>query len=710
MNRTRLRAALLSALAVAPARSVAAGELRLAIEGGAEQVRRYERIEWTIPTNAAPSNPYDPCEIDLAVELTGPAGEKVTVPAFYFQPFERLQRPRGSKPAEWIYPVGPGAWRARFAPTKTGAWSCQAVLTSREGSARSQAVRFRCVDSPGHGFVRVSTVDGRYLAFTDGASFFPVGQNVAFVTDGYRTEAMLTKLAAGGGNFARVWACCEDWALAVEARKSGWGRSWSWNPPIVHAPGREGYHGESRCVGLGGPAGTRITFSPTRPIALRAETRYRLTGQARTDTGAGFLLELSGAGKSKLLKGSKKWTPFRHEFTTSETQWWLGRLSFRSVAACTMYLKDLSLTEADGSSELLAEADVNRPPLGRYNELDCFLLDELLATAEKHGLYLQVVLFTRDHYMRRLRKANSREYDEAIAYAKRLLRYAVGRWGYSTHVAAWEYFNEMNPGLPTERFYRELGEYLERIDANRHLRTNSAWASPSKDYRHPKLDTADIHWYMRPATGDLARDAAAGVLSRLKAARKVAPTKPVLFSEFGMTDDAWKRSADLDRDKAFVHLHNALWASALSGLAGTVSHWFWDDIHAKDMYHHYGPVSAFVADIPYATAKFRKVSAGCDKPLRGVGLQSDDAAYLWISNPKATWWHRSGGAKPDPVRGASLRISNLAPGTYRLEWWDTWTGKVLARAEAKAEPGQALVLAVPAVALDVACKVTRAGR
>ena len=710
MNRTRRAAICLLAVAVVPAATLAAGELRLAIEPGAKQVQRYERIEWTIRTNASPANPYDPCEIDLAVELTGPAGGKVTVPAFYYQPCERRQRPRGPKPAEWVYPVGPGVWKARFAPTKTGLWSCAATGRTPEGSARSEAAGFRCVDSGHRGFVGVSAADGRYLAFTDGSSFFPVGQNVAFVTDGYRSAAMLRKLAAQGANFARIWACCEDWALAIEARKSGWGRSWAWNPPIVHAPGREGYHGEARCVGLRGPAETRITFSPTRPIALRAGTRYRLTGQARTDTGAGFLLELGGAGKPKLLKGSKKWTPFRHEFATSPAQWWLGRLSFRAVATCTMYLKDLSLTEAAGGPELLAEADVNRPPLGWYNPLDCFLLDELVKTAEESGLYLQIVLFTRDHYMPLLRKASSRDYDRAIDYAQRLLRYAVARWGYSPHVAAWEYFNEMNPHLPTERFYSELGEYLERIDVNRHLRTNSAWASPSKDYRQAKLDTADIHWYMRPAAGELWKDAAAGVLSKAQAARKLAPSKPVLFSEFGMTTNDWKRPAELDKDKEFVHLHNGLWASALSGLAGTVSHWFWDDVHAKDMYHHYRPVSVFVADVPYATAKFRKASAACEKPLRVVGLQSPDSAYLWIADPKATWWHLAvGGAKPTEVRGASVKLSGLAAGTYRAEWWDTWKGRVLGRAEAKTAAG-ALRLDVPAFARDIACKVTPAAR
>ena len=37
--------------------------------------------------------------------------------------------------------------------------------------------------------------------------------------------------------YRRLWTCGEDWALAIEARKSAWGRSWDWRPPFVPAPG-----------------------------------------------------------------------------------------------------------------------------------------------------------------------------------------------------------------------------------------------------------------------------------------------------------------------------------------------------------------------------------------------------------------------------------------------------------------------------------------
>ena len=126
----------------------------------------------------------------------------------------------------------------------------------------------------------------------------------------------------------------------------------------------------------------------------------------------------------------------------------------------TAWLSDLSLKEAGGHAELLWEAEVNRPTRGFYNPLDCFLLDELVTAAEQRGIYLQLCMLTRDLYMNAVTNASSTNYDRAIEDAKNFFRYAIARWGSSTSVAAWEYWNEMNPGLPTDRFYEELGEFF----------------------------------------------------------------------------------------------------------------------------------------------------------------------------------------------------------------------------------------------------------
>ena len=212
---------------------------------------------------------------------------------------------------------------------------------------------------------------------------------------------------------------------------------------------------------------------------------------------------------------------------------------------------------------------------------------------------------------------------------------------------------------------------------------------------------------MRPVNAEHWKDAAACLLHRTALCRKEAPGKPLLFAEFGMTDNKWRRPKEVDQDKEFVHIHNALWASAVSGLAGSACPWFWDDIHKKDMYHHYRPISAFVADVPYAKARLRPAAAACDKPVRVVALAGREAAYLWIANPQATWWQLGiAKTKPAEVRGASLTVKGLADGNYRVQWWDTWQGKPTSDAKARSSKG-ALRVEVPPFTRAVAGKIVR---
>lgn len=275
----RMGPAMLWALALAwPA---GGAERAVNVELSAKQVERCKKVELSIRAETACDNPYDPGEIDVRLELVSPGGKKIVVPAFYFQQYERKQVGKGKEQKEWLYPVDMPFWKARFAPTEVGVYTGLVCLKDRAGEARSAPLRLECLPGPDKGFIRVSGKDPRYLEFEDGSPFFAVGQNVAFVTDSYRTADMIRKLGENGANFARVWACSEDWAMAIEARKSAWGRSWSWNPPIVAEPDREGFHSGRLCLKLGGDAATAVTASPSHPVALRPGTRYRVSGKVR---------------------------------------------------------------------------------------------------------------------------------------------------------------------------------------------------------------------------------------------------------------------------------------------------------------------------------------------------------------------------------------------------------------------------------------------
>jgi hypothetical protein len=209
----------------------------------------------------------------------------------------------------------------------------------------------------------------------------------------------------------------------------------------------------------------------------------------------------------------------------------------------------------------------------------------------------------------RLRDEDSPEYQQAIDDAKKLLRYAVARWGCSTSVAVWEYFNEIDPNLPLDRFYRELGNYLEQIDIYGHLRSTSTWHRSARDCRHPQLDMADVHFYLRPVEPRPYADEVEAVIGNAAWLREHAPAKPALLGEFGLADPQWRPTREMQESREIIDFHHAIWASTLSGVSGTALFWWWDRLDPRDHYPHYRPLADYVADIPWTTARLRAITA-----------------------------------------------------------------------------------------------------
>jgi len=696
------------------------GRQKIEMEASAKKVGRYEKLELLIRVDARYDNPFDLDQVDLAVLLKTPTGEQISLPAFYCQDYERRKFDQGRGRANWYYPIGEGTWKARFAPMKTGTYSAVARLKDPSGTVQSNRVRFVCTPSSRKGFLRTSRKDPRFLEFSEGVPFFAIGQNLAFIGEGQyvnltKAEEIFGKLSQNGANFLRIWTCCKDWAMAIEARKSAWDRSWHRRKIIVPMPGSENDPSPRKCVKLEGGDGASVTVSPSHPVALRPQTRYVLTGQFRADGPNGLRVDVGrGNGKRAFDAAPKgQWRKFRREFVTGENDFWLGRVALSLTGAGTIWLDKLSLKEAGGGAELLWEADVNRPIRGVYNQLDCFMLDQLVEAAERNGIYLMLCVITRDLYMKSLSDDQSREYQQAIQDAKKFMRYVVARWGYSTNVAAWEYFNEIDPGLPTDRFYTEVGKYLEQIDVYRHLRTTSTWHPSAKDCRHPRLDIGQLHHYMRPGTKENYKDEIAVVIDKTRFLREHAPTKPVLIGEFGLATPKWGLSERMKQDNEAVHFHNSLWASAFAGTSGTAMFWWWDQLDRQDAYGHYRPLAAFLADVSFAGLQQTRATVSSlgvlkdNEQLRLLGYQGNDRAYVWLFNPQATWWNLViEKQQPTEIKGTTIEIQGLQSGDYRVEWWHTYEGKIIEKERVSFMEG-ALRVSVPPFSRDIACKIRR---
>jgi hypothetical protein len=685
---------------------VASATADISLRTRQERVGRYERIELSIEVSREYENPFDPCEVKVDTLIVDPHGRSHVLPAFWGQDYERQDLVQSGKAVTWCYPKGTGSWKARFAPMEVGTHTARAVLQDRQGEWSSEQVRFESTASSCKGFLRTARDDPRFLEFSEGQPFFAIGQNLAFIGEGQyvtvpKAEQIFRKLAANGANFVRVWTCCQDWALAIEARKSAWGRSWAGRLPIVPVPGSEGESPPRKCVRIEGASGASLAAEPSHNVALRPATRYVLSGKTRT---AGVrALRVEVLGNRWDLPASGEWQRFEREFAPGENGRWLGRIVFSLVGEGTAWLDSLSLRETAGGPELLWEADVNRPSRGYYNPLDCFLLDQIVEAAQRNGVHIMLCAITRDLYMDSLSNVDSPEYRKATHDAKKFMRYAVARWGCSTSVAAWEYFNEMDPGKPTDRFYAELGDYLATIDPYHHPRTTSTWAPSARDCRHAQLDIAQEHHYMRPDDGDF-KDEVESIVRQSGWLREHAPAKPALIGEFGLADAKWGLSDYMKQDREGVHFHNCLWASALSGVSGTAMFWWWEVLDQQDLYRHYKPLAEFLAEL--RPGGLRPAAVTTSEPrLRIVGQQTDDRAHLWLVDRQATWWNLVvEKRRPDPIASATVTVEGLGPGEYAIVWWDTQEGVAAARQIVSSENGRLTATAPPFV-WDLACKI-----
>jgi hypothetical protein len=504
------------------------------------------------------------------------------------------------------------------------------------------------------------------------------------------------RLSSNGANYLRIWTCCHDWAMAIEARKSAWGRSWSWKPPFAPLPGDE--ESGQLCVRLDAGERGSLLVDPSHSVALRPGTEYVLTGRARIDASARLQVTVGPHELPKPLTSTDQeaWQPLELRFTTDDGQYWLGRTTLSLTGRGAAWIDGLSLKEAAGGPELLWEAAVNRAERGFYNPIDCRLLDDLVEAAEQHGLYLQLCLITRDVYMRDLRNEDSPEYQQAIADAKNccVTRRRAGvarrrspsgststrsirgcRWNGSTAKSASISNRSTSTASAVDQHLESIGPRL-----------------PASS----QLDVADVHFYLRPVEPRPYADEVEAVLGNAAWLREHAPAKPALIGEFGLADPQWRptrRCARVRRSSISTMRSGRRRCPAFRGRRSSGGGTGWTQgttIRTTARWRISSPTSR---GRPPSCAKSRpKVS---EPKVRVVGLQGDDRAYFWLFDPAASWEHvviRK--RQPETIDGQQIDVGGLQPGAYRVQWWDTRSGEVVRREKVSLEQ-PVLRLAVP---------------
>jgi hypothetical protein len=277
---------------------------------------------------------------------------------------------------------------------------------------------------------------------------------------------------------------------------------------------------------------------------------------------------------------------------------------------------------------------------------------------------------------------------------KRKLRYMVARWGYSTSILCWEFWNEVqytdnySPSVVAS-WHGEMGQYLKSIDPWHHLLTTSARESDNAIWSRPEIDCTQLHLYVGEITSTL----------RSKIISMWTYAKPVIVGEFGYYphEQGW---ADTDG----THIHNGIWAAAMA-LTGAMP-WWWDNyIHPNNLYYHFAALDKFYADEDLSSCRLDPISlvVGGNGAARGFATGDSICAYLWVQDSN----NEIGRTPQDSLAGVWIKVPGMAAGTYNVEFWNTYTG-TLASAGSFASGGGTLLVSLPTFHWDIAVKVKNA--
>lgn len=272
-----------------------------------------------------------------------------------------------------------------------------------------------------------------------------------------------------------------------------------------------------------------------------------------------------------------------------------------------------------------------------YNPSALDRMDYLVQLSENLDLYIMLTLGQGGFSTKDCGVVDSDEEffvsKKARAWYKNRLRYIVARWGYSTSIAMWEFFNEVdnvqfrhknNPidGKGIVDWHEEMSTYLKQIDPYRHIVTTSISHRDIEGLNSVKnIDINQKHIYNKTST----------IPAEIK--RYVEEFgKPYIIGEFSREWD-WSKNFDEFADEMDIDFKRGIWYGVFSPTPVTPMSWWWEYFDVRGMTPYYRAVKT-INDRMLAAGKGSfepfKVKAG---NLDAFGVKCGKELFVYLFNP-----------------------------------------------------------------------------
>jgi hypothetical protein len=724
---------------------------RAPLRAGAVKVDRpkmgvYERVDLTADVTATFDNPFDPDDVALDAQIRTPDGRELCIPGYFDVPC-RME----SNSGERLRPAGPACWRFRYTPTVAGTYRAVVRVRDRNGQAECPAVSFEAVASQRPGFVRVAPASPLYFQFDNGQAYFPIGENVCWAHTSKPVadyEAWFRGLAGGGGNWARLWLATNEKGL-------------EWMPQPTPKGGRGHYLGLGRysidnswrldqVVRLAEEHGIRLMFCIGTFGEIKDEADYFNANQWVSNP-------YNAANGGPCAKPA--------EFFTNPTARKLYQRRLRYLIARWGYSTHLFAWEfwneyrapADWVREMavfLKRYDPNRHLVSTtYGDDDVWHTPEVDFTMTHHygdrGSISDFGCLIEHHTQ--LQRAFGKPFfiaEFGIDWRSSDTKYDPQGRGQGLHNGLWAGVMAGGAGTPMLWYwdgyvhplnlygtFRPVAQFVKQVDWPRVRMEPIASPTLALDGSQPERFTdlefsGESSWgRTEPGRYVLHRDGridGGPIACTLGGPRKLGlpheasfeldmPAAGQFLVRLGTVSSRARLQVRVD-DKLVLDKPLATGAPGAGPWKSSTFYpqWKgWQSDYDED----------FPIPVPAGKHKVKINNAEGDwLALRGgrvsgylssrypfarvLGLRSENLALLWIHDKTSTWKAVLEGVAPQPMTGLRVTLPGFAPGAYKVEWWNTYTGEVFQRGAATAADGK-LVMPAPTFTRDVAAVIRR---
>ncbi len=683
-------------------------------------VEKYEPVYIDFQIIAQFLNPFDVNDICADVLVTDSQHEMFTIPAFYYQQTAETS-----------------SWQSRFTPARVGTYYFQIRIKSMESTILSKTISLNVIPSNRKGFIRLDPQSFYRFQYDDGSAFRGLGENVCWTQD---YVYYFQKLKEHGCNFSRIWMC--PWNLYLEWNDPGLGRYHLGNAARLDSvlmlaeqygihlmlcldyhgaiQREDGYFKEKKWLDNpynsqnGGPCATPGEFftNPQARTFYQNRLRYLVARYAyhpnllawefwnEVDLTAGHPDEVI-AWHAEMADYLKRMDPFHHLISTSFSGlgypeiWKIGDLDF-------------SQTHHYGNPDLPVllplmitrhEKQFDKPHvIGEYG-VDFRGADESRQNDPEHigfhhglwaGLFSPTPILPMTWWWDTLIDA-----DNLYSHFKVLHNFAgesfVDPSGIHSLNSDSMLIRCPSTGqdlvlLPMKGWGKNSGDVL--IIRNDGFIENES-DLPSFLYGTQKADMGGTVRFQL----DYQADGEFGVhvqnvsdigLLQIFLDDRLILTKPL---PLGPGAGEWEKSEWNDEWLIYQGIYNRQYRIPVP--------------RGKHIIRVENAGSDWIEIGRYL---FR--NCGIERPMLDVrGFSQGEKIYLWIRHRDFSWKMVKMNGLPHPIENASIQLNHDLDGTYRIEWWDTFSGDVIRCETIHLAKSEAAEFMIPVLQKELACKI-----